>query len=78
MSTTIQKWGNSLGVRVPKEFADQMDLHEGSEVEFHQEDGRLIVEPVRNRYDLDELVNEITDENRHEEQTAGRAGREAW
>lgn len=78
MSRTVQKWGNSLGVRIPKEIADRINLNEGSEVEFRLEDGNLILEPLKDQFDLDELINNITDDNRHEEHDTGRLGKEVW
>ncbi|MFB6346979.1 MAG: AbrB/MazE/SpoVT family DNA-binding domain-containing protein [bacterium] len=78
MSRTVQKWGNSLGVRIPKDLADRMDLDEGSELEFRVEDGRIILEPVSGDYDLSELVDGITQENRHDEHSTGTTGQEAW
>ena len=47
MSTTIQKWGNSLGSRVPKAIADQLHLQSGSQVELDTSNGVLTVRPVR-------------------------------
>ena len=61
MSTTIQKWGNSLGIRVPKAIADQLNLKNGSEVEFDTANGVLTIRPVRPRrrskYKLSQLLN---------------------
>ncbi|WP_236016906.1 AbrB/MazE/SpoVT family DNA-binding domain-containing protein [Heyndrickxia sporothermodurans] len=34
MTTTIQKWGNSLAVRIPKDVAEQLRIHQGSEIEM--------------------------------------------
>jgi len=49
MATTLQKWGNSLGVRVPKGVADQLDLKSGTEVEFDTAGGVLTIRPKRRR-----------------------------
>jgi antitoxin MazE len=63
MTTTVQKWGNSLGIRVPKEVAEQVDLKKGSKIEFDTNNGVLTirtVRPVRRRrrgkYKLSELL----------------------
>ncbi|HMB94945.1 MAG TPA: AbrB/MazE/SpoVT family DNA-binding domain-containing protein [Tepidisphaeraceae bacterium] len=59
MATTIQKWGNSLGIRVPKSIAEQVKFDEGTEVEFETSNGVLTVRPRRQRrrkYKLSELL----------------------
>ena len=80
MRAKIQKWGNSLAVRIPKALAELVELSGGREVELSVEDGKMIVQPARKRrYTLDELVAGITEENRHEEIGTGpRLGNEAW
>jgi len=80
MRTKIQKWGNSLALRIPKAVAELVEFSDGREVELTVEDGRVIVQPVRKRrYTLEELVAGITDENRHDEIGTGPSvGNEAW
>ncbi|HEX8463985.1 MAG TPA: AbrB/MazE/SpoVT family DNA-binding domain-containing protein [Abditibacterium sp.] len=67
MEQTVQKWGNSLAVRIPKALARELELRSGSEVELSSEDGALILRPrakrTRRKYDLDEMISRITDEN---------------
>ena len=46
---TVQKWGNSLGIRIPKSVAEQVDLKSGSEVEFETNGGVLTLRPKRRR-----------------------------
>jgi antitoxin MazE len=79
MRTRIQKWGNSLGLRIPKAFADDVEVEEGSTVDIRVEDGGLVVRPVhRKRYALSELLEGVTPGNLHEEVGTGDAvGREA-
>jgi antitoxin MazE len=77
--THISKWGNSLAVRLPKPFVDELGLGEGSEVEITVRDGRLILVAASREYALEELVEGITFENRHQESDWGRPkGRELW
>jgi antitoxin MazE len=80
MRAKIQKWGNSLALRVPKGVAELVGLTEGGEVELVVEDGGMVVKPARKRrYTLEELVAGITEENRHEETDTGPSvGNEAW
>lgn len=80
MRAKIQKWGNSLAVRIPKALAEMVEFSDGREVELSVEEGRMIVQlaPTR-RYTLEELVAGITAENRHDEiGTGSSVGNEAW
>ena len=80
MVAKVQKWGNSLGVRIPKSFAAEVRVHAGSPVEMTVRDGKLIVSPMKTRtYTLEDLVSRITPENRHDETDFGPpVGREIW
>ncbi|MEX2147348.1 MAG: AbrB/MazE/SpoVT family DNA-binding domain-containing protein [Candidatus Rokuibacteriota bacterium] len=80
MQTKIQKWGNSLGLRIPKSFATEAQVEEGATVELSVEDGRLLVRPLRVRkYALSALLKKVTRRTLHAEVSTGRAvGREAW
>lgn len=79
MKTNVQKWGNSLALRIPKSFAVECGLGEGSEVDLAVRDGGLVVEPLTEReYTLEELVAGITKKNRHDAADFGGAvGKEA-
>lgn len=80
MRSRIQKWGNSLAVRIPQPFAKESNLEENSPVEVSVRNGNLVIVPVREpELPLDDLVARITKENRHSEVTTGkRRGNEAW
>ena len=80
MLAKVQKWGNSIGLRIPKAFADEMQQTADTAVEMRIEDGRQEITPVeRSPYSLDELLAAITPENVHEEVDWGApAGKEAW
>ena len=49
MQTKIQKWGNSLGLRIPRSFAAEAQVKEGATVDLSVENGRLLVRPLRIR-----------------------------
>jgi len=75
----VQKWGNSLGLRIPKSFAAEAKVGEGSPVELSIEKGALVVRPLRRRYALGELLTRVTKSNIHGELSSGALmGREAW
>jgi antitoxin MazE len=80
MVTKIQKWGNSLGLRIPRSFAKEAAIEEGSSVDISLEGDRLVIRPVHTaRYKLSELLSQVTEDNLHEEIVTGDAvGREAW
>ncbi|HOX18825.1 MAG TPA: AbrB/MazE/SpoVT family DNA-binding domain-containing protein [Spirochaetales bacterium] len=77
MQTVIQKWGNSLGVRIPALYAREFDLKSGSAVEILEEAGRLVIVPKRDA--LEDLLALVTDENRHASvETGSPVGGEEW
>ena len=79
MRAKLQKWGNGLGLRVPKAVAQQTRLHEGSEVEVTVENGRLVITLVDGDPSLEEMLDRVTDENRQGLVDWGPAvGKEAW
>lgn len=73
----IQKWGNSLGVRIPKAIAIQAGIEEGALVDFQIEGDRIIIR--RKQPTLEMLLSQITPENLHKEvSTSDAVGREEW
>ncbi len=63
MQSHIQKWGNSLGLRIPMQIAKQLQLQPGSSVTLEIENGRIIIQPPK--YDLDTMLKDITAKNLH-------------
>ena len=80
MRTKIVKWGNSLGLRIPKSFAEEVRVAEGSIVDLSMEDGNLVIKVTKtDEVDLEDLLSGITDENIHGEIDTGDAvGGEIW
>ena len=79
MRTKVQKWGNSLAVRIPKPFAEGAGLRPSSEIEVSLEKGEVRLSPVRPRWKLQQLLSGVTKKNIHREADSGQAvGREAW
>ena len=75
-TTQIAKWGNSLGVRLPKSVALEADIDAGDAVDVSVENGAIVIRPSRPTYSLEELVGRITSRNRHgESDCVGRGGR---
>ena len=80
MQARVQKWGNSLAVRIPKSFASQSHLGQNSVVEMSVENGKIILFPVpQQETTLGQLLEGVTAENLHCEVNTGTAvGQEAW
>lgn len=80
MKTRIQKWGNSLALRIPKSFANEVGLEQDSPVEVSLEDGKLVIEAVtKSKLTLRRLLAQVTKDNRHAEFDTGPAvGSEVW
>ncbi len=78
MESTIQKWGNSLGIRIPKLFAKQLDLNDGSHVEVIQEGNKIIIYPYL-KENLEQKLKKINKKNLHSEvNTHQTIGNEFW
>lgn len=80
MQIQVKKWGNSLAIRIPKSFAIETNINNGSVVDLSLSDGKLIATPIsKEKYSLAQLLDEITNKNIHGEIDAGDAvGREIW
>ena len=78
-TTQVSRWGNSLGLRLPKSVALEAQLDEGDKVEVSVDNGAIVIRPSRPRYSLAKLVKRITPRNRHAESDWGSAaGHEVW
>lgn len=82
MVTTVQKWGNSQGIRLSKDVLSSLHLAVGDAVEVSVADGLLTVTPVRSvrgRYNIDDLMALVPDDYEPEEPAWGPpVGREVW
>jgi antitoxin MazE len=79
MHTKVQKWGNSLAVRIPRSIALEAGLAEDSEVALDSVDGGFVVRKLPIVPTLEELLANVTEENRHGEwDTGAPVGAEVW
>jgi antitoxin MazE len=80
LRTKIVKWGNSLGLRIPRSFAAEVQVGDGSTVDLGLEDGKLVITVVSPRQvALEELLAGVTVENRHGAvETGDVRGGEVW
>jgi antitoxin MazE len=80
MLTKVQKWGNSLALRIPKAFALDAQLENDSVVEVSLVDGQIVIKPVQSpAWTLEKLLEGVNSENIHAETDMGEAtGNEIW
>jgi antitoxin MazE len=78
MTSKIQKWGNSLGIRIPKNIADSIELHENAEVEIEVKDGAILIFPKNKSYTLSSLLSGINKSNLHKMEEDVPVGNEVW
>jgi len=80
MQVRVQKWGNSLALRIPKPFAQDTGVREGTLVGLSVSEGCLVAAPIRARkMRLQDLLRKVTRANLHREANTGTpVGREAW
>jgi antitoxin MazE len=80
MKTRVQKWGNSLALRIPKSFADEVGFKQETPVEVTLDNGKLVISPaIILKPTIDELVARITEKNLQPEFFTGPAvGKEIW
>jgi antitoxin MazE len=77
MKTVVQKWGNSLGIRIPSLYVKEFSLKNGSSVEIKEEGGKIVILPKKQT--LEELISKISKENIHESiETGESVGKEEW
>jgi len=80
MQTRIQKWGNSLALRIPKAFAIEARLEEDAVVDIALVEGQIIIKPIAaHEWTLEELLAGVTRNNIHREiETGSKVGKELW
>ena len=78
MAVKIQKWGNSLGIRIPKTVIEKTNLGENSEVEIESKNGTIVIFPAKKEYSLNVLLEQITKSNLHSEEDFKIEGNEVW
>jgi antitoxin MazE len=79
MESKVRKWGNSLGIRIPKSVADDVGLTQDCEVSLEVARGQLIVRPKSKACKLDELLSKLSPGHIHSETDWGKPlGKEIW
>lgn len=79
ITQTIQKWGNSSGVRIPKKVLDSAKFHTGQQVRFEVKNNKIIVIPTHHKPSLDLMLEKINKDNIHQETSwTEPVGNEQW
>ena len=80
MRARVQKWGNSLAVRIPKSLAVESQLGQNTLLEMSLEAGKIILVPVpQPKITLEQLLESVTSDNLHRETETGDAiGQKIW
>ncbi|HHY97587.1 MAG TPA: AbrB/MazE/SpoVT family DNA-binding domain-containing protein [Firmicutes bacterium] len=79
MIVKVQRWGNSLALRIPKSFASEVNLEPGSRVNLSLRGRRIVISPISQEYSMEELVSRINESNVHREISTGDPmGKELW
>ena len=78
MTGKIQKWGNSMGVRIPKAIIKKANLSANSEIEIECKNQKIIIFSKKKPVQLKDLLSQITKDNLHTEDSYTKAGKEIW
>jgi antitoxin MazE len=80
MHIRVQKWGNSLAVRIPKPLAEDAKVEEGTVLNLAVSEGKVIATPVKkNKQSLKQMLAKVSRKNLHAETESGApVGREVW
>jgi len=77
MQTVVQKWGNSLGIRIPSMYVKEFNLKNGNSVDIIEENGKIVIVPPKKT--LQEMLSRVTNENIHSPiETGSSLGNEEW
>ncbi|EKE09928.1 MAG: hypothetical protein ACD_16C00100G0090 [uncultured bacterium] len=76
MQSHVTKWGNSLGLRIPRVLADKIGIHAGTSVDVSLQDHRIV---ISKSYSLESLLDQVSPDNIHKEVQIGPSrGKESW
>ncbi|MGL4609163.1 MAG: AbrB/MazE/SpoVT family DNA-binding domain-containing protein [Trueperaceae bacterium] len=78
MMTKVQRWGNSQGLRIPKELLETANITIGDDVHILAKEGKIVIEK-RKKFDLKDMVSRMPKKYEVEEISLGKPmGKEVW
>lgn len=77
MQTTVSKWGNSAGLRLPKSIVNQLQITTGDQLNINVNQGKIIIEPIVKTPSLNELLAQVPSDYQTQEVFADTQGIEA-
>jgi len=78
MEAMVQKWGNSLGIRIPNLIVREFSLKNGSVVNINDNGNEIVIKPIK-KSRLSEMLDKINGQNLHQELDWGKpVGKEIW
>ena len=81
MTATLSNWGNSQGLRFPKDILKELNLSVGDKLKIFVENQRIIIEPIKNervKYSIDDLVKKMPKDYKSYEEFDEKFGNEQW
>jgi len=80
MTVTVSQWGNSQGLRLPKDIVKKLDLTVGDRLEITTENNKVILKPIRKKksYTINELVKKMPNDYQATEEFTTPMGNEVW
>ena len=80
MRAKIQKWGNSLALRIPQSYVLNVNIKQNEMVDLSIEQGSILIKPIiKKGYSLEELLEGVSENNLHSEfDTGAPVGKEIW
>ena len=81
MTATISSWGNSQGLRFPKNIMNELHLSIGDKMKVLIENQKIVLEPIkqsRKKFDINDLVQQLPDDYKTYEKFDNKIGLEEW
>ncbi len=79
MTTTVQKWGNSQGIRIPKVLLDTLNWSDNEELILSADESRLVIEKANSRKNIKELFADFKGDYKPIDIDWGKpVGKEIW
>jgi len=81
MTATLSNWGNSQGLRFPKDIIKELSLSVGDKLKIFVENQKIVLEPIKKervKYNIDDLVKKIPQDYKAYEEFDDKIGNEQW